>query len=93
MHQIKDKETVENTYSLVCCWLVAIICAAALILIAVLGPAMLDIIHYRTSQSGIWQTQVFDVTDLIVLVPLLLIGGTFQLLKNKASKFFLILTL
>jgi len=56
--------------------LVAIICAAALIVIAVLGPAIFGFIHYRTSQSGIWQTQAFDITDLILLTPILLIGGT-----------------
>ncbi len=71
--------------------IVAILCAAALILIAVLGPAMLGVIHYRTSQSGIWQTQAFDITDLILLTPILLIGGILQLLKRNASKFFLIL--
>jgi hypothetical protein len=53
----------------------AIICAIALVLIAVLGPAILGVIRYRTSQSGIWQTQAFDITGLIVLAPLLLIGG------------------
>ncbi len=65
---------------------VAVVCAAALILIAVLGPAMLDIIHYRTSQSGIWQTQAFDITDLIVLVPLLLAGGVSAFLRRDATQ-------
>lgn len=71
---------------------VAVVCAAALILIAVLGPAVFGIIHYRTSQSGIWQTQAFDITDLIVLVPLLLAGGVSAFLKRRSSKFLLILT-
>ena len=70
----------------------AIICAIALVLIAVLGPAILGVIRYRTSQSGIWQTQAFDITDLIVLAPLLLIGGVLQLLKKDGAKFFLVLT-
>ncbi len=72
--------------------LVAVVCAAALVLIAVLGPAGLGIIHYRTSQSGIWQTQAFDVTDLILLTPLLLIGAGLVFLKKNAAKFFLVLT-
>lgn len=70
----------------------ALVCFAALLIIAVLGPAMLNVIHYRTSQSGIWQTQAFDVTDLIVLAPLLLAGAILGLMKKPASKFFLILT-
>ena len=40
----------------------ALICAAALILISVLGPLVLGTIHYRTTQSGIWQTEGQDFT-------------------------------
>ena len=69
---VADEGSLIPWYVLGCA---AVVCAAALILIAVLGPAMLDVIHYRTSQSGIWQTQAFDITDLIVLAPLLLAGG------------------
>ena len=64
----------------------------ALVLIAVLGPAVTGVIRYRTSQSGIWQTQAFDITDLILLAPLLLIGGVLELLRRNGAKFFLILT-
>lgn len=71
---------------------VAIICAVALVAIAVMGPAMLGVIHYKTSQSGIWQTQAFDVTDLVLLAPLLFIGGVLELMKKNYAKFFLVLT-
>lgn len=71
--------------------IVAIICAVTLVVIAVLGPALLGIIHYRTSQSGIWQTEAFDIADLLVLTPILLIGGFLQLAKRSSSKYFLIL--
>jgi len=70
---------------------VAIICAVTLVVIAVLGPALLGIIRYRTSQSGIWQTEAFDITDLLVLAPILLIGGILQLAERSSSKYFLIL--
>ena len=70
----------------------AIISAVALITIAVLGPAMLGVIQYRTSQSGIWQTQAFDITGIILLAPLLLVGGISQLLKRDSAKYFLVLT-
>lgn len=70
----------------------AFVCAATLIAISILGPAILDVIHYRTSQSVIWQTQAFDITNLILVVPLLVVGGIFVLLKKNSSKYFLILT-
>ncbi|HME51715.1 MAG TPA: hypothetical protein VKM55_05820 [Candidatus Lokiarchaeia archaeon] len=72
--------------------IVAIICAIALIVIAILGPAVLNMIHYRTSQSGIWQTEAFDITDLLVLAPILFIGGVLQLAKKSSAKYFLILS-
>jgi len=70
----------------------AFFCAVILAAVAVLGPAFLNVIHYHTSQSVIWQTQAFDITDLIVIVPLLVIGGVFTLLKKQSSKYFLVLT-
>ena len=70
----------------------ALACATALIAISVLGPAILNIIHYRTSQSVVMQTQAFDITNLILLVPLLIVGGTFAVLKKDSSKYFLVLT-
>ena len=72
--------------------LVAIVCSVTLIVIAILGPAFLGFIHYRTSQSEIWQTEAFDITDLIVLAPILLIGGIFQLARRDSSKYLLILS-
>lgn len=72
--------------------IVAIICAVTLIAIAVLGPALLGIIQYRTSPSGITQTIAFDITDLLLLAPILLIGGILQLAKRNVSKYFLILS-
>lgn len=71
---------------------VAIVCAMALVVIAVLGPSMFGIIHYRTSQSGIWQTEAFDITDLVVLAPILFIGGILQFARKTSSKYFLILS-
>ena len=62
------------------------------IAISILGPAILDIIHYRTSQSIILQTKGFDITNLILLVPLLIVGGIFAILKKDSSKYFLVLT-
>jgi hypothetical protein len=70
---------------------VAFVCAVALILIAVMGPTFLGIIQHRTSYSGTLQTIAFDVTDLLVLTPLLLIGGILELRKSANAKYFLVL--
>ncbi|HEY3421318.1 MAG TPA: hypothetical protein VGK23_12275 [Methanomassiliicoccales archaeon] len=70
----------------------AIICAIVLIAIAVLGPLFLGDIHYRTSQSAIWQNEGNDIVNLVLIAPLLLIGGTLELARKSSSKYFLILT-
>ncbi len=70
----------------------AIICAATLILIAFLGPNGQEIIQYRTSQSGIWQIAGQDLTNLVLIAPILLIGGILCLTRRAGSKYLLILT-
>jgi len=70
----------------------AIICAATLILIAFLGPIGQGIIQYRTSQSGIWQIAGQDLANLVLITPILLIGGILCLARRAGSKYLLILT-
>ena len=70
----------------------AIICAATLVLIAFLGPIGQEIIQYRTSQSGVWQIAGQDLTNLILIAPILLIGGILCLARRAGSKYLLILT-
>lgn len=72
--------------------LAAIICATALILIAVLGPLSMGVIHYRTSQSNVWQTEGQDLANLLLVTPILLIGSVLQLARRSSSKYFLILS-
>ncbi|HNU35461.1 MAG TPA: hypothetical protein PKJ15_02585, partial [Methanomassiliicoccales archaeon] len=71
---------------------VAILCAAVLIAMAALGPSGTGDIEYRTSQSGVWQVMGQDLADLLLLAPLLLIGGALQLMRKDASKYLLVLT-
>lgn len=71
---------------------VAIICGIVLLVIALLGPLMLGEIHYRTSQSAIWQNEGNDIVNLVLIAPLLFIGGTLELARKDCSKYFLILT-
>lgn len=70
----------------------AIICAATLVLIAFLGPVGQEIIQYRTSQSCIWQIAGQDLTNLVLITPILLIGGILCLARKTSSKYLLILT-
>ena len=72
--------------------LIALICAVALLLTAALGPLGIGMIHYKTSQSGTWQIEGNDFANLLLMVPLLILGALFLLLKKPASKYFLILT-
>lgn len=71
---------------------IAIICAATLVLIAFLGPIGQEIIQYRTSQSGVWQIAGQDLTNLVLIAPILLIGGILCLARRAGSKYLLILT-
>lgn len=71
---------------------VAILCAAVLVAMAVLGPSGTGDLMYRSSRSGIWQIMGQDLADLFLLAPLLLIGGALQLMRKDISKYFLVLT-
>ncbi len=59
--------------------------------LSLLGPLVLGVIQYPTSQSGTWQGMGVDAVNLIVMVPVLVIGGTLLLLRRDAAKYFLIL--
>ncbi len=65
--------------------------AAVVAALAILGPLVLGVIHYPTSQSGIWQTMGVDAVNLIIMVPVLAIGGVLLLLGRGGAKYFLIL--
>jgi hypothetical protein len=71
--------------------LAAIICAVVLILMAILGPLGIGVIHYRTSQSNLWQTEGQDLADLLLVTPILLIGSALLIAGKSSSKYFLIL--
>jgi len=70
----------------------AIGAAIVLIYLALLGPLFLDKINYKTSQSAKYQTIGQDLVNLIVLVPLLLIGALLQMLHREDAKHFLVLS-
>jgi hypothetical protein len=70
----------------------AIICAVTLVLIAFLGPIGQGIIQYRTSQSSLWQITGQDLANLLLIAPILLIGGILCLARKTSSKYLLVLT-
>lgn len=59
--------------------------------VALLGPLGLGVIQYRTSQSGRWQAMGVDAVNLLLMVPVLVIGGILLLLRRDGAKYFLIL--
>lgn len=94
--KISDETRSELAHENLIPWYVvgitAIICAVTLIIIAFLGPVSQGIIQYRTSQSGIWQIAGQDLANLVLIAPILLIGGILCLARKASSKYLLILT-
>ena len=70
----------------------AILCGTILAYISIIGPLGLSILEHRTSPSGIYQTIGQDLANLIILAPLLIIGGITHILKKPCSKYLLILS-
>ncbi|WP_457559733.1 hypothetical protein [Candidatus Harpocratesius sp.] len=72
-----------------------LICFAAfssgivLILLAVLGPLGLEVIKFKTSQSGIWQTQGQDLANVILIAPICIAAGYTQIKNHSISKYLL----
>ncbi|MCF2136365.1 MAG: hypothetical protein K9W43_03910 [Candidatus Thorarchaeota archaeon] len=70
----------------------ALLTAITLVLTTIWGPAVLGIIQYRTSQSGIYQMMGQDWVNLLLMAPLLIVGGLLHMKKHSGGKYFLILT-
>lgn len=72
--------------------LVAFVCAGIFVFFAVVGPLGLGILQHRTSVSGIYQLAGQDLADLLLMTPLLVVGGVLNLMKRDGAKYFLVLT-
>jgi hypothetical protein len=59
---------------------------------SLLGPLWLDLIQMHTSISGILQTKAQDLVNIIIITPLLIIGGILNIKKSSIAKYLLILT-
>ncbi len=71
---------------------VAVFSGIVLGAVALLGPLGTGAIQYRTSQSGTWQIEGADLVNLLLITPILLIGGVLQILRKDSSRYFLILS-
>ncbi len=71
--------------------LIALVCAGALALLAILGPLGLNIIKHKASESAIYQIQGQDLVNLLLLTPLCIIGGVLYFKKRESAKYLLIL--
>lgn len=71
---------------------VAFVCAGIFVFFAIVGPLGLGILQHRTSESGIYQLAGQDLADLLLMTPLLVIGGVLNLMKRDGAKYFLVLT-
>lgn len=60
--------------------------------LSIMGPLILHKITYRTAQSGIYQIQGQDFANLLLISPLLIIGGVLLLLRKEVYRYLLILT-
>lgn len=83
-----EAELLPRGAVVVAAFLGAVVVAA----MAILGPLGFKVIQYPTSQSGTYQAMGVDATNLIIMVPALLIGGILLLLRRGSAKYFLILT-
>jgi hypothetical protein len=59
--------------------------AALIIGYAVLGPLILDVIHFRTSASGLSQVRGGDLAALVVVVPVCVAVGVLAWRKHRAA--------
>lgn len=75
-------------------WLVggtALLCGLTMAALALLGPLVLGSIEYRTSTSGVWQIEGGDLVNLLLIVPILMVGGAMHLMGRPGSRYLLIL--
>lgn len=70
----------------------AVFSGIIILFLSINGPLVLNKIAYKTPPTGIFQIQGQDLVNIILIVPLLIIGGLLLLLSKKVYKYLLILT-
>ncbi len=69
----------------------SLVLGLAIAVVSLFGPLGLDIIEYASSESALIQLQGQDLINLILIVPLCLIGGILYIKRNDNAKYYLIL--
>lgn len=69
----------------------ALVAAVVVVALAALGPLGWGTILYPTSSSAVWQTQAQDLVDVVLIAPLLLLGGVLELRRRPSAKYLLVL--
>jgi len=62
--------------------------AGLIVVYAVLGPLVLDVIHFRTSVSGLAQVRGGDLAALVVVVPVCLTVGVLAWRGHRGAPVF-----
>jgi len=70
----------------------AFVAASTLAAVSLLGPLWLNVIQHRTSASVASQAAGQDLVDLLLITPILVVGGVLLLLRRDGAKYFLVLS-
>jgi hypothetical protein len=71
---------------------VAALCALVLAFLSLMGPLVLGMIRYRTSENAILQVEGQDLVNLVLIVPVCLTGGVLAFRGSpKASRWLMFL--
>ena len=81
-----------NSFERISVALISIISGIFLIYLAIMGPAFLGQIHYKTAEVVNNQLVGQDIVNLFLLSPILIIGGIALLIRKQIARFLLIVT-
>lgn len=89
---MKNSEKKVMEFERVFIGLNAVISGLVMMYLSFSGPLILNRIIYKTPPTGIYQIQGQDLVNLILIAPLLILGGILLLMSKKQYKYFLVLT-
>lgn len=72
--------------------IIAVLAGIAVIAVSILGPLGVGVLQHRTTPSGVYQIIGQDLTDLLLLGPMCILGGLLFGANKPSAKYFLILT-
>ena len=81
-----------NSFERISVAVISVISGIFLIYLAIMGPAFLGHIHYKTAEVVNNQLIGQDIINLFLLSPILIIGGIALILRKQIARFLLIVT-